>query len=210
MQQGEAGRQQSWQIKVYVRANKSRFKFEAKNLKFSIFLKLQKFLLQVKSETQDSLPRKGPRSLISKVKNFCKRSSNPNPPPAKKQTVPAAAKKKSQNLKNPERGSVVNRLVQSASEKPLCVEAAFEGVANGCNGGRHGRGGPTSGWLAVRVRRSAAACSNGERGKGTRTGSPVFAGSSSREKRRRYGGDRFGGWWRRAAVKRKEMEEEGG
>ncbi|KDP21872.1 hypothetical protein JCGZ_00659 [Jatropha curcas] len=113
----QAAKQQSWQIKINARgrANKFHFKFKAskinstwKFLKFSLFLRLHQFLLQVKS---DSTPTQQKSTLKSKFLKFFRKFRAPR---TKKQSI---AEEKNSVLQYPESKVSADPLSRSTNEE---------------------------------------------------------------------------------------------
>ncbi|CAK7343574.1 unnamed protein product [Dovyalis caffra] len=129
----QAEKQQTWKINVHARSKKFRFKFKAtktdqpiwKLPKFSIFLRIHKFLLQVNTEPGTSIPRwKKPRTLKSKFLNFFRKFKTL---PSKKQTTAA---EKTQNLQNPDNKLRVDqkREIGYDYEMPFCIGSLLVGT----------------------------------------------------------------------------------
>lgn len=108
----QAEKQRAWKIKVHARAKKFHFKFKAtktdqptwKLPKFSIFLRIHKFFLQVDTESGTSIPRwEKPRALKSKFLSFFQKFKTLH---SKKLTIAA---EKTQNVQNPDSKLLVDQ-----------------------------------------------------------------------------------------------------
>ncbi|XP_050213292.1 uncharacterized protein LOC126664784 isoform X2 [Mercurialis annua] len=123
-----SAKQQSWKINVNAKFKNSHFKFKAKDtnptcksLKFSLFLKLHRFLFRLKSDSGLSIPSSQQNvSLKSKFLKFFRKFKII---PSRKQPISA---KKKLFLKNPENKTPSNSL--KMSEGPICIESLFTGT----------------------------------------------------------------------------------
>ncbi|KAL9337083.1 hypothetical protein Peur_071571 [Populus x canadensis] len=127
----QAEKQQTWKIKVHARAKKFHFKFKAtktdrpiwKSPKFSIFLRIHRFFLQVNTESRNSIPRwKKPRTLKSKFLRFFQKFKTL---PSKKQAIAA---EKTQNLQNPDSKLHADRQREFSYKKPVCIGSLLVGT----------------------------------------------------------------------------------
>ncbi|KAJ9179659.1 hypothetical protein P3X46_008005 [Hevea brasiliensis] len=124
MQAGK-GKQLPWKININARASKFHFKFKAtkidptsKFFKFSLFLRLHAFLLQVKT---DSTPRQPPTTLKSKFLKFFRKFNTSS---AKKRAI---APEKTSILQNPESKVPADPPTRSSNEEPICIGSLFFG-----------------------------------------------------------------------------------
>ncbi|KAJ6365796.1 hypothetical protein OIU76_030554 [Salix suchowensis] len=127
----QAEKQRAWKIKVHARAKKFHFKFKAtktdqptwKLPKFSIFLRIHKFFLQVDTVSGTSIPRwEKPRTLKSKFLSFFQKFKTLH---SKKLTIAAG---KTQNVQNPDSKLLVDQQGEFSYKRPFCIGSLLVGI----------------------------------------------------------------------------------